>query len=431
MKQNKYHLTAKKLVLLALSTSLLLPAFGCSDTNQIDEDAAIPANAPVSESEVDDTAAPAENTESEAEQPENGGDTVINVVAVGDDLVQQCVYQSAQAHSSDGVSYNFDYCYENIKPLINGDLNIINQETLICGEEFEVSGSNYNFNSPVELGNAVLNMGFNVVTMCNNHLLDKGEAGLHGCLNYWDTKMAENPDLLACGVYRDYVDMQNIRTKEVNGKTVAFLSYTENTNGYSLPDNSELEIIYTSQEDLIQQQITAAKQIADVVVVTCHWGAEDTFNVTDGVRALAQKIIDWGGDVIIGTHSHVAQTMEYLTRPDGTQGFVFYSLGNFISAQTDNVNLVGELADFDIVAKADGSVTIENVQVSPVITHYEDGRLSNLRLYPYSMYSDELAAQHGLPYCTSSTGPSYQVWSMDKIREMFETSVPEEFRKWD
>ncbi len=225
--------------------------------------------------------------------------------------------------------------------------------------------------------------------------------------------------------------MQNIRTKEFNGKTVAFLSYTENTNGYSLPDNSELEIIYTSQEDLIQQQIAAAKEIADVVVVTCHWGAEDTFNVTDGVKALAQKIIDWGGDVIIGTHSHVGQTMEYLTRPDGTQGFVFYSLGNFISAQTDNMNLIGELADFNIVAKADGSVTIEDVKVSPVITQFDDGRESNLRLYPYSMYTDELASQHGLPYCSSSTGPSYQVWSMEKIRELFETAVPEQFRNYN
>lgn len=72
--------------------------------------------------------------------------------------------------------------------------------------------------------------------------------------------MQQYPDILACGVYRDYVDMQqHIRTKEFNGKTVAFLSYTENTNGYSLPDNSELEIVYTSQEDIIQQQIAAAK----------------------------------------------------------------------------------------------------------------------------------------------------------------------------
>ncbi len=423
MKHNPIHF----LTIFSLCAAFAITTSGCSN---IDDDAAIPANVSVSEEESD-TIAEDSSSEATEDATEADGDTSIHVVAVGDNLVQQYVYQSAQSHSSDGIGYDFNYCYENVTPLIDGDLNIINQETLICGEGFEVTGSNFNFNSPVELGDAVLDMGFNVVTMCNNHLLDKGEAGLSACLNYWDEKMAANPDLLACGVYRDYVDMSKIRTKEVNGKTVAFLSYTENTNGYSLPGNSELEIIYTSQEDVIQAQIAAAKEVADVVVVTCHWGSEDTFTVNDGVKELAQKIVDWGGDVIIGTHSHVAQTMEYLTRSDGTQGFVFYSLGNFISAQTDNMNLIGELADFDIVVDETGAVSIENVQVSPVITHFEDGRLSNLRLYPYSMYTEELAASHGLPYCTSSTGPSYQVWNMEKIRELFETAVPEEFRKWD
>lgn len=416
------------------TTVLMLAATGCGNTNQIEDEAAIPANAPVSESNAvaeQADAASGSLAEENSEAAEAEEDSTIRVVAVGDNLVQQYVYQSAQAHAENGEAYNFDYCYQNIKPLINGDLNIINQETLICGDGFEVTGSNFNFNSPVELGDAVIDMGFNVITMCNNHLLDKGESGLSACLNYWDTKMEQYPETLVCGVYRDYVDMQHIRTKEVNGKTVAFLSYTENTNGYSLPENSELEIVYTSQEDMIQQQITAANEVADVVIVTCHWGNEDTYTVTDGQKDLAQKIVEWGADVIIGTHSHVAHTMEYLTRTDGTQGFVFYSLGNFISAQTDNFNLVGELANFDIAIGADGVVSVENVQVSPVITHYDDGSLSNLRLYPYSMYTEELASQHGLPYCTSSTGPSYQVWNMDKIREMFETSVPEQFRKWD
>ena len=188
---------------------------------------------------------------------------------------------------------------------------------------------------------------------------------------------------------------------------------------------------FTTQDDLIQKQIEEAKQIADVVVVTCHWGDEDTYTVRDGVKATAQKIINWGADVIIGTHPHVAQTMEYLTRDDGTQGFVFYSLGNFISAQTDNFNLISELADFQLVVQPDGLVTVEDVQVSPIITHYEGSNLSNLRLYPYSMYNDELAAQHGLPYCVSSTGPDYQIWNMAKIKEMFDTSVPEQFRKYD
>lgn len=423
-----------RLICLTYAVMSALAVTGCGETSQIDDEVAIPANAPASESDDSTSQTDALQEETDAEESiaaESAEDANIHVVAVGDNLVQQYVYQSAAAHAENGETYNFDYCYENIKPLICGDLNIINQETLICGDGFEITGSNYNFNSPTELGDAVIDLEFNVITMCNNHLLDKGESGLSTCLNYWDAQMTAHPETLVCGVYRDYVDMQQIRTKEVNGKTVAFLSYTENTNGYSLPENSELEIIYTAQEDLIEQQIATANEIADVVIVTCHWGNEDTYTVTDGETELAQKIIEWGADVIIGTHSHVAHTMEYLTRSDGTQGFVFYSLGNFISAQTDNFNLIGELADFDIAVDADGSVTIENVQVSPVITHYDDGSLSNLRLYPYSMYSDELASQHGLPYCTSSTGASYQEWSMAKIQEMFQTSVPEEFQKWD
>ncbi len=363
-------------------------------------------------------------------ESEEGLSTSIHVVAVGDNLVQQKVYETAATHAEDGQEYNFAYCYEYITPYIDGDLNIINQETLICGGDYEISGSNYNFNSPEELGDAVIAMGFNVITMCNNHLLDKGVSGLSSCLDYWDTKMAENPDVLVYGVYRDEDDLTDIRTMEINGKTIAFLGYTEHINGYTLPEDSELQIPLTSDETLMELQITKAKELYDIVIVTCHWGNEDTYTVTDSQKALAQKIINWGADVILGTHSHVAHTMEYLTREDGTQGFVFYSLGNFISGQTDNFNLIGELADFDLCVDKLGTVTIENVEVMPVITHYEAG-LTNLRLYPISLYTESLANSHGLPYCTSSTSSYYQVWNLDRIAELFALAVPEEYQNLD
>lgn len=409
---------------------ITISAFGCG--TEINNDAEIPNSTDtVAETSASEEQTEAPVVEDTSDSSVSTGATTIHCVAVGDDLVQEKVYESAQAHAENGETYNFDYIYGNVTDKFDGDLNIINQETLICGEDYEITGSNFNFNSPVELGDAVVNAGFNVITLCNNHLLDKGTGGLIDCVNYWDEKMEQYPDLLAMGVYKDYVDMDNIRIKEVKGKKVAFLAYTENTNGYSLSDNAEIEIIYTSQEDVIQKQIEEAKQVADVVVVACHWGSEDTFTTTDGVKALAQKIINWGGDVIIGTHPHVAQSMEYITRDDGTQGFVFYSLGNFVSAQTDNMNLVGEIADFDINVSDTGAVTIENVSCSPVITHYDDGSLSNLRLYTYAQYNDDLAASHGLPYCTSSTGPSYQVWSMEEIQTLFETAVPEEYISWE
>ena len=178
-------------VLIPLTVALCCMLAGCGNTGQIDDNAAVPANAPAGNGNILENSVPAE-TEAETTIPEEptATDTNIHVVAVGDNLVQQFVYQSAQNHSADGVSFNFDYCYENIKPLIHGDINMINQETLICGEGFEISGSNFNFNSPTALGDAVINTGFNVITMCNNHLLDKGASGLNACINYWDEKMA-------------------------------------------------------------------------------------------------------------------------------------------------------------------------------------------------------------------------------------------------
>lgn len=410
---------------LAISVCVTTCLAGCGTTT-INEDAAVLESS--STDAMEEVSTDTEKAEATEATTENEAAT-INVVAVGDNLVQTPVYETALEQSEDGTTYDFSYCYENIAPLIDGDINIINQETLICGEGFEVTGTNYNFNSPEELGDALIDLGFDVITICNNHVLDKGETGLNSCLSYWDERMETYSDVLVTGIYRDYADLQNIRTKEVNGKTIAFLSYTENTNGYSLSDSSDLEIIYTSEEDVIQSQIEAANEIADAVIVTCHWGNEDTYTVTDGQKELAQEIIEWGADVIVGTHSHVPQTMEYITRTDGTQGFVFYSLGNFISGQTDNFNLVGELADFDLVFDENGDVTVENIQVSPVITHYEAGR-TNVRLYPYSAYTDELISEHGLPYASASTGESYQVWSREEIITIFETAVPEEFRDY-
>ena len=133
-------LSGKRTTALLIGLALLSAVSGCGKTSQINDSAAVPANAPVSDSGTDAPADSSADSEADSNTDANG-DTSIHVVAVGDNLVQQCVYQSAQAHSQDGTSYNFDYCYDNIKPLINGDLNIINQETLICGDGFEVSGS--------------------------------------------------------------------------------------------------------------------------------------------------------------------------------------------------------------------------------------------------------------------------------------------------
>lgn len=141
-------------------------------------------------------------------------------------------------------------------------------------------------------------------------------------------------------------------------------------------------------------------------------------------------MVSWGADVILGCHTHTAETMEWIERDDGTRGFVYYSMGNFICCQTDNFNLIGEMPDFDIVMDgATGEVRLENVGAIPNIIHYEAGDFANLRVYPYSKYSPELAAIHGVPYAVPQG--TYTSFSWDIINDIIEENIPEEFRKLD
>ncbi|MCQ2418086.1 MAG: CapA family protein [Oscillospiraceae bacterium] len=362
-----------------------------------------------------------------ATEPPLPQEHVVHMLAVGDNLVQKYVYRRAQECTADGTSYYFQPLYERVKPIIqSADVAIINQETLICGGEYEVSGSNYIFNSPTQLGECMVDLGFDVFTICNNHMLDKSVDGLESSLNYWDEMMAKYP-ILVVGGYRNEEDQNNIRVQEVNGIKIAYLAYTESLNEHSVPESSTIRIGRISDEELIERQIRQAKTIADAVIVSAHWGKEDTDEVQPNVKELAEKMIGWGADVILGTHPHTAQTMEYIEREDGSMGFVFYSLGNFISAQTDNFNMVGEMGGFDLVKDTEsGKLSVLNIQCTPVITHYDTAMFGNLSLYPYAEYGAWLAERHGLPYAPMGTAKAF---GMDVIQNIIEKNIPEPYRK--
>ncbi len=416
----------RKSIAAFLAALLMLPASGCGSLPKYNEEYNKIGSSADSSVSLPDATAPIEGTSTEP-TTEPPSDSTVSFLAVGDNLVQKRVYEAASVHAVNGEAYDFSYCYGNVADMVAAaDVAYINQETIIANDQYEISGSNFNFNSPTELGDELVDMGFDIICMANNHALDKGTGGLSATLDYWDGKCAESENLRIIGAYRDYQDMCDYRISEVNGMTIGYLAYTEHINGYSIPAESELEVPLIDAA-LIEQQITELSAMVDCVVVSAHWGDEDTHTVRDTVKSLAASMVEWGADVIIGTHSHTMQTMEYITRSDGTQGFVFYSLGNFISAQTDAFNMIGGMAEFDLVKSgATGDVTVENVQVTPVITHYDDGSLSNLRIYPYYMYTDELVAGHGIPYSPWGTAKS---WNWDVIHQIVNTYIPDEYRK--
>ncbi len=323
----------------------------------------------------------------------------VSFVAVGDNLIHDTVYEQAAARVSDG--YDFSYDYEKIADKIAApDVAILNQETIISTEH---NVSSYPmFNSPVEVGEEMLKIGFDVFNIATNHSLDCGEKGLISAINFWKGKNA-----ITTGAYLNSDDMANIPMNEVNGVKIAYLGFTESTNGLSLPDDTEVILVQAKDESLLQQQIAKAKETADVVIVNAHWGEEYTHEPNDNQRSLAQKLASWGADVIIGTHPHVIQPVEYIVNSNGRKTLVAYSLGNFISAQNRGPRMLGGMLNFEVVKNnATGEIALENVKFSGVVTHYGYG-YSNIRVYPLEDYTQELASKHGVQSKTSDFSLQY------------------------
>ncbi len=327
-------------------------------------------------------------------EPPPPAEATVSFTALGDNLIHSSIYKQAarRAEADPEKDYDFAFAYEGVADLLdNADITILNQETLICGDDY--APSTYPcFNSPEELGFYMNELGIDVFTIANNHTLDKGETGLEDCLTYYD----EN-GFVRVGAYHNAEDRSNIRVIEKNGVKISFLCYTESLNGLSLSGKTDLEIGRTQDMELIKSEIAAAKEISDICVVSLHWGLENSGEVEAYQRDAAKVLAEAGADAIIGNHPHVLREIEILETSDGRRTLCAYSLGNFISAQSVGTNLIGGILNFDITVSLDGSgrTVIDNMEFIPIVTHY-DSNYSNIRLYKLSDYSPELAEAHGV-----------------------------------
>ena len=328
----------------------------------------------------------------------------VTFFAAGDNIIHECVYLDAMtAAASVGApsDYYFEDMYANFKDKISSaDLAFINAEGPL---DTDGAPNGYpSFNAPREAGEALVNVGFDIINLANNHMLDyHGAEGLRGTINYWKTK-----DVLTVGGYEGEADYNTIRTVERNGVKIAVLSYTYGTNGNYLPaGTTDLWVPYIDDAD-ITRHITEAKGIADCVIVSMHWGTENEFTPTAEQTRLAKLIADAGADVILGHHSHTIQPVEWVEGQGGHRTLVTYSLGNFLHTQLDAKNLVGGTITFDIVKDAaTGAVTIEDPVFDPSVLHYTANtavmdsldlyKRENVMIYRLVDYTEALASSHG------------------------------------
>lgn len=309
-------------------------------------------------------------------------------IGCGDNII----YGTKDARSKavpGGRELNYKPHYAPVADIIeNADIAFINQETVMCGDGYALSYYPM-FNSPQDAGYDLVELGYDVINIATNHMLDKGADGLEKTIEFW-----KNMDVLMIGGYENEEDYDDIRILEKDGLKIAFLSYTYGTNGLTKSPYSDVVIPYIDDEDIVRQT-ALAKEKADLVFVSVHWGIEGSFVPNEEQEETAQLFADNGVDVIIGHHPHVIQPVEWLTGKDGNRTLCVYSLGNFMAEQAYDYNMVGGIISFDIVHSNTKKPYIDNVLFTPTVFHFTSDFMTN-EVYRMEDYPAELANVHGV-----------------------------------
>lgn len=243
----------------------------------------------------------------------------LTIAAVGDIMLGHRAEPFLKQH---GPAYPF----VSVRPVLDrADVIVGNLECPISVRGRAVANKTFTLRvGPIGV-EALKASGIRVVSLANNHTMDFGPLALQDTLK----ALSEN-NILYTGAGMDLDDARSAAYLKIKGKTVAFLSYS-----LTFP----LEFFASSKRpgtapgyaDFVKADIEKARPLADLVVVSFHWGAEVMKTAKDYQVELGRKAVDWGADLVLGHHPHVLQELEvYKGR------LIAYSLGNFVFGSESN-----------------------------------------------------------------------------------------------
>ncbi|MGO1469263.1 MAG: CapA family protein [Tissierella sp.] len=224
-------------------------------------------------------------------------------------------------------NYDFRDDFKYVKKYIdNADISIANFETVTAGNDKKFSGFPQ-FNSPKETLFALKETGFDIISTANNHSLDQGKEGVINTIKY-----AKEYRLKNVGTYEK--PQTEYLIQEKNGIKLGFLAYTYGLNGldFYLSEEELGYMINLIDEEKIKSDIESIKEEVDLVVASVHWGNEYEREPNDSQIDLGHKMVEWGANIVLGSHPHVLQRSEIIKK-DGKDNFIIYSQGNFFSNQ--------------------------------------------------------------------------------------------------
>ena len=290
-------------------------------------------------------------------------------------------------------------CFSNTKEEIAAaDLALVNQEVIIGGADLGISGYPC-FNADYSLCDSLVGAGFDVICHATNHAMDKGRAGLVNCAEYWRD---EYPQITVLGIH----DTADTSTScgadpaiiELGDMRIAVLNYTYGTNGISLPADMPYAVDLLNEEQ-VAADIQRAEELADFIIVCPHWGTEYRLTSDASQEKWTKIFAENGADLILGTHPHVIEPIEWVTdEASEHEMLVYYSLGNFVnwtSGTGEGVanRMVGGMAEVTITKNDHGEVEIADYGVKPMISHVASGP-EGVTTYFLEDYPEELAEEN-------------------------------------
>ena len=320
------------------------------------------------------------------------------------------------------------------------DITVGNLETTITdNNKLKVNGYGYEFCTPQNIIKGLDNNSVDVLGTTNNHTTDRGIDGINNTIDY----LKNNTNIMSVGTYKSKEDRANLRIKEINGVKVGFIAYALGMNDFGKYITNEetwrlglfrnppsYNVITEENKNLMRQEIRELKKNVDVVVAIMHWGQEFHFEEREvDQHALARLLNEEKVDIVLGSHSHCMQPVEWYTSNDGYKTLVFYSLGNFTSSD-DNLDgragpdyvkayQVALLANIDVELDKDNKVIFNKVSTEPIINYFNKDK-RDFRMIPLSMYTDTYEKNHSM----------YNV-GLNKtyINDLYNRIIPSEFRQ--
>jgi len=296
----------------------------------------------------------------------------LSIVAVGDIMLGSGVESRLKKQS---LSYT--HVFEKVADLLKeGDVIFGNLEAAITDRTHGLTAysktnthGKFVLKSSTKSFEALKYAGFNMLSLANNHILDYYQEGLFDTID-----ILEENGIAFSGAGRNLEEARKPAIIEKNGLKIGLLSYTDFADivyagnpKISFAAGENKAGVAPIKYEHIKEDIASIESEVDILMVSLHWGVEESFEILPSQVELAHDLIDSGADIILGHHPHQFQGMEvYKGKP------IFYSLGNFIFDQNDPENQESFIINMQFAGTKLTAIsatpvrTIDKIQVTPV-----------------------------------------------------------------